>query len=413
MMTFVRWRVHALRAVCLVVLVFVVLPLAAIQVHQYLFRWRAERLVADMHRIRLYQSTWGDAQKLMSRWGTWGKYEGTCEERDCKYYIELASIGDPSGTWRIWLADHHAFQIYSFFGGRYSRVVASFTVHKGSIWRESLGVAVSAQKGGRRVKPDDFALTLIVDTKSRQRLRTSPDGDWWIMGDDDQLATHPYYKEGRPGGCKISCEEAVVTYSTHTPPAEIERLSQFNLSCLTRFNPCMELEQVLPAARDWHLYKDEEVDLRRQNDDAQKPCAIPLWALARDNRYVVAVKAVSTSKKMLEQMITGLKYEQSEVEIKEAIKGVLPWPVSSVVMAHPFPGIADGDGLHQQAAEHLQPGKAYILLPVGGDRRDRVLRKDLPMSLDQCGVWEDTAENRRSLVEGFAQNDTLQDSFSN
>ena len=73
-----KWIKHALRVVCLTSLSFVLLIIAAVQGQQYLLRWRAERLMADMHRIRLYQSTWADAENLMHRWGAWGHFEGTC-----------------------------------------------------------------------------------------------------------------------------------------------------------------------------------------------------------------------------------------------------------------------------------------------------------------------------------------------
>jgi hypothetical protein len=78
------------------------------------------------------------------------------------------------------------------------------------------------------------------------------------MGGDEQLADHPYYKAGRPGGCDANCEEAVVTYSTRTPSSEIDRLTSFNFSCLTQFSSCMELDQLLPAAKDWHLYHESD-----------------------------------------------------------------------------------------------------------------------------------------------------------
>jgi hypothetical protein len=48
-----------------------------------------------MHQIRLYQSTWADAQRLMHRWGAWGHYEGTCTAASCKYEIEMDSIAYP------------------------------------------------------------------------------------------------------------------------------------------------------------------------------------------------------------------------------------------------------------------------------------------------------------------------------
>lgn len=418
-MIFVRWRLLALRVLSSAALVFVALPLTAVQAHQYLLRMRAQRLMADIHQIRLYESTWNDAQRLMTRWGAWGKYDGTCSAKDCRYQIVMTDLGSLSGEWAERLANHHVFQIYGLLGGRNTRIIASFTVHDGSIWRESFGIAVGTEKVGRWYGQDDYPLTLMIDTKSRQRLRRS-DEDWWIMGDEDQLAGHPYYKEGRPGGCKINCEEAVVTYSTHTPPAEIERLSALNFSCLTRFNPCSDLEQLLPAAQEWHLYKDQEVDWRKMNEDDAKPCAIPLWALARDSRYALAVKAVSVTMRKEPGMILSpasgqyqrsadFRVEDAQVEVREILKGTPAWPLSSLVSARPFAGTMDDLGPHQEAAQHMHPGKSYLVFPIGDDRRDQPLNGKSAISLDRCGLWDDTPENRRTLEEGFAQNDTLRE----
>lgn len=415
----VRWRVFAIRALCVTVLVFVVLPFAAVQAHQYMFRLRAQRLVADIHQIRLYQSTWKDAQRLMTRWGAWGKYEGTCSAKDCQYQIAMGDIVYPGGEWAERLANLHVFQIYGLLGGRDTLVVASFTVHDGSIWRESFAIDVATQKVGRWYGHDDYPLTLMINTKSRQRLRPSDD-DWWIMGDEGQLAGHPYYKEGRPGGCEINCEEAVVTYSTHTPPAEIERLSSINFDCLTRFNPCSELEQLLPAAREWHLYKEKEIDWQKVKKDEAKPCAIPLWALARDTRYALVVKAVSATVRKepgtILSQATGryeegpdFKVEEAQVQIQEVLKGTPAWPLSSLVSAHPFAGTMDDLGPHQEAAQHMRPGRSYLVFPIGDDRKDQALNRKSPISLDRCGLWDDTPENRRALEQGFSLNDTLRE----
>src|SRR5215469_15332375 len=88
-MTLGKW---AVRIVCLaggVFLFLVLLAFLAVQIQQRTLRWRAERLLADMHQIRLYQSTWADAQRLMHRWGAWGHYDGSCTGASCTYKIEL------------------------------------------------------------------------------------------------------------------------------------------------------------------------------------------------------------------------------------------------------------------------------------------------------------------------------------
>jgi hypothetical protein len=410
--TSVKWLMRTLRVVCIAALALILLTLATVQVQQRLLRYRAEQLMADMHQIRLYQSTWADAQRLMHHWGAWGHYDGTCTAADCRYQITLRDI---SYTRFGWLMQHGGFQIYSWFGGRPTALLVSFTVHDGTLWRETAEIAVAATPK-LLSGTDEFPLTLIVETKSRQRLRKTKD-DWWIMGADDQLAEHPYYKAGRPGGCKINCEEAVVTYSTRTPPAEIERLTSFNLSCLTQFSSCMELEQLLPAAKDWRLYHEEENSVMHQTASPTRPCDIPLWAIARDTHHALIVEGVS--KRIVKE--TGvsfvgaenapekgpdIKKEESQVKILALLKGNPPWTAGAFVLAYPY-GVEEHSPATADASEHLLPGKRYIVFPIGDDRRDEGLTRESPITLDRCGVWEDTPGNLGELEKGFAQNDKL------
>ncbi|MGA2569112.1 MAG: hypothetical protein ABSF23_01210 [Terracidiphilus sp.] len=56
-----KWTFRVLAFGTVAVVSLLVLTLSAVQTQQWLLRWRGERLMADMHRIRLYQSTWADA----------------------------------------------------------------------------------------------------------------------------------------------------------------------------------------------------------------------------------------------------------------------------------------------------------------------------------------------------------------
>ena len=363
-----KWLMRTLRVVCIAALALILLTLAAVQFQQRLLRYRAEQLMADMHQVRLYQSTWADAERLMHRWGARGHYNGTCSAAQCVYQIALTDI---SYSKISWLMQHGGFRIYSLFGGRPARLFASFTVHDGTIWRETTGISVTASPKLLSAT-DEFPLTLMVLTKSRQRLRQTKD-DWWIMGADDQLAEHPYYKAGRPGGCKINCEEAVVTYSTRTPPAEIERLASFKSSCLTQFSSCMELEQLLPAAKEWHLYHEEENSAMQQTAGVPKPCDIPLWAIARDTRHALIIEGLSNrivkepgfsfiGAKGTFEKGPDFEKEEAKVRVLAPLKGTLPWAMDAVVLAYPYGGTIILPVTHE-ASEHLFPGKHYIVFP--------------------------------------------------
>lgn len=110
----------------------------AVQAQQRALRWQAERLSADMHQIRLYRSSWADAQQLMKRWGKWGYYEGSCTAQSCRYTIEMADLSfftphTPRHAWIDWLLLHDHFNLYYWLGGRGAAFKTSFTVQDGTI----------------------------------------------------------------------------------------------------------------------------------------------------------------------------------------------------------------------------------------------------------------------------------------
>src|SRR5216683_6968530 len=146
-MTFRKWAVRVVRLAGVVVVSLVLITFLAVQIQQRMLRWHAERLLADMHQIRLYESTWADAQRLMHRWGAWGHYDGSCTAESCKYEISMNDLAFydpqiPRHAWVDWLLLHDRFNLYYWFGGRPAGFEASFTVRDGTIWRESSGVGV-------------------------------------------------------------------------------------------------------------------------------------------------------------------------------------------------------------------------------------------------------------------------------
>jgi hypothetical protein len=392
-----KWIVRILRVTALAALA--VLLLALVQFQQRLLRYRAERLMADMHQIRLYQSTWADAQRLMYRWGAWGHYDGSCTAADCRYEIE---VGDPAMGINTrsninWLMRaNYILRGSGLFGGRLAALRTTFTVQDGTIWRESAKIVVDVPPDLRHSGEWNSDYLLIIETKSRQRLLHSNGADW-ILGGYEQLADHPYYKVGKPGGCE-NCFAAYVVYSTHTPQPEIDRLTDFNFSCFTRFSKCRWLGDLLPVAWDWRLYSYFEPGhtLQMEVPEPPRPCDIPIWALGRDYNAVYAVQALSTSH------LNGSDgpHEVDRAKIISTIKGA-QWRNGLVMDVLPYPDSPDDPAM--AIRERLIPGKSYLL--VYEDTFDDPPGPKLP--LDRCGVQEDTPEVRHELEKGFAQNDNL------
>ena len=400
-----------LRIIGLSTLALAATLLAMVQAQQWILRYRAQQLMADMHQIRLYQSTWSDAQRLMNRWGAWGHYDGSCTAKDCRYAITLTDESvrvlhrlKPSTL--DWLIRHKAYTLYSLLGGRYSVINLAFVVQDGAIWRTQ--VYVNLQVSPKPFAPEDEGYLLIVGSRSQQALRYA-EGGGNVRGSDDDLSMHPYYKAGRPGGC-TNCLMVGITYSTHTPQSEIQRLTSFNMSCLTRFFSCKMPEDLLPAAKEWHIYHDDEQYAIDQQSKSMppKPCDIPLWALARDSGTVLIVDGVSIS----QEEYGGSSNEWAAARVVTFLKGASRWPIGSRIKILPFVGEMSLPPF--QLAEHLEPGKRYVILPIEGFYGNPILSGPLDETapephvvLPRCGVQEDTDEVRRELEKGFAQNDNL------
>lgn len=287
-----------------------------------------------------------------------------------------------------------------------------------------MGVSVPRRRMRRVTGPDtilnddDFDWTLSVGALSYQRLhRTLGEFGVFMRDSEDELAQHPYYKVGRPGGCMVLCQIAVAYYSTHTPPAEIERLTSYDFSCFTRFNPCARIVDLLPAAEEWRLYDSEyesgpTVPFPKERPLTEPmpkptPCSnIPVWAMARDARYVLAVEALSTKIVKVHEDYGEYYREVAKVRVLSSLREPPPWLAGAIVSTDNA-YFGKEDDLPSSEGEHLVPGRRYIVFAIGNDRRDQIVTKDSPVRFERCGVQEDTPEMRRELEKGFAQNDTL------
>lgn len=125
---------------------FIVLGFAVyVNMQQRLLRWRADQLMADIRAIQMGHSSWDDAEKLMRRWGAWGKWAGSCDSQSCDYQIVLQDISGaypayflnrgkveprtPGRTYSLWQR-----RMYSVLGGRFVQVYAGVQVKNGIVW---------------------------------------------------------------------------------------------------------------------------------------------------------------------------------------------------------------------------------------------------------------------------------------
>jgi hypothetical protein len=382
-------RVRVRPIVIFGLLILLLVPFAVVQIPQYVMRYRAAQLLSDFQKMSLHETSWSDAQILMERWSKWGHTDGPCTEQDCQYEVILDSaagrfFASRSPLTMARMQRYGVVRLYHLFGGREAKLLARFIVQDGTIWRNSVAITIAVPSSGG----DDPGYSLIVEAKASQSLHHDPHVEW-VLGGDDQIASHPYYKAGRPSLCTY-CMMAMITYGIHTPAEEVERLTAFDLSCLTRFRPCRQIEDILLAAVDWHLYDAMKLGY---TPPQPHPGRATLWTLGRDVRAVLVVDALPSSGPPL------TPDSLAKVQVVEVLKGDVPWKPGATLEIKPFSGYAPIGA--PQSPEHIVPGNRFVIM-LDPDNSGH-----LDLTQPPLRILEDTQQLRRALQKGFDENDNL------
>jgi len=372
--------VRTLRVASVAIVALLVLVFALVQIPQRVLRHRAERLLADFHSIQLHESTAQDAERIAKRWGAFTHTQGNCTAADCEYSIALDDMTHRImphiyGRWLpvflirklYWLFQHMGatparFDItFSVLDGRIVRSSAVYTLYTPVNFNENFDIA------------DGYPIGFIA--RSHPTLRSA-------MGGDMELAGHPEYKIGRPGGCD-NCELGFISYTPYISQSELNRLTDFRFECLTRFHHCTELSELLPMAAAWHLYDDENLTLESPHDCRESPVSRTREAASVYEIEVLDSRAAT---------------EVDSVRVLRTLKGSA---ISAGAKTTLFPFIAPVGRYEYRLSEHALPGHRYFIY----------LDPDVPdkagtLAPNWCGVVEVTPQSSALTERGIAESTT-------
>jgi hypothetical protein len=196
---------------------------------QWLLRWRAEKLLADIRALQVNRGTWSDAQQLTQKWSQWATPKAGCTSDNCTVQISLIQalppilVAEPGARNRLpRLADH--------IGLRSAAARAGFTVEHGVVTTKYFGeqTTLPARDVG---SSEGYTPYLSVSSAETVHFRE-------IAG-DSKLA-HP----NRMAQHLKSYLQ--VSFSPDEDPAEQSALMDFRFSCLTRLRPCETEGDILP-----------------------------------------------------------------------------------------------------------------------------------------------------------------------
>ena len=408
-------RVRSLRRAFLALLLglCVLLSLALIvsQVEQHLFRRRAELLLAEIQSLELRKTPWHEAQSQFRRWGRDSKLDDQCNEHKCSLKITLDErvLGylfkrnvfvrlDDYFRWRLKLSyDIGPFarlelvllRAYVCVGGRPARIVAIVGMRDGIVWSKGFSVFIETYAHDIPVFFGGTlgSYTLIAETHSVPRFDFH--GSRWIGA---QLRLHPDYMIGHPGGCEI-CVEGWAKFTPYAESLVVHRLMQLDLSCLTRWHPCLTQSDIMPAAWTQYLAESPRVDELR-DQLACSPSIIEM--LGRDSANMATAQILGYHESMDER---GSQHVGTRIRVLEQLKGAADWKVGETREVSDLSGIG-GD------STRLPPGTQLIFFGGWGPLSISEMRIDPGYA---CPVLLANETNLSLVRSGIAQDYTAND----
>ena len=387
-----------LRAAGVAGLALVAVLFAVVQIQQHLLRWRAERLLADIREIQMGKSTWANAQRLMTRWGTWGGWEGSCTAESCEYKIMLPDTLQAVTThysertppemreerhfYRRW-----ELQLYSLLGGRITQVRADVQLKNGVIWTKSY--AVFTARSFYAYGPEEF---LIGSTYGVTRFTNPADKPGLKLHQEYSLMAAGPCDGCKDGACSI-CRMIGASFTPYASPEIVGELFDFNLLCITSWLQCDDPKEILPSA--WRLYRKDQEVLAKQSEQSRarawNRCNSPVELSGRDYRFGLLteiVKIQTSPDSGFTKYVVSLRGLRSLKNRALFGEGLLKDPLigwSDTVLSA---GVRMAD---------LKPGNRIILMvewPLSDSTR---------VSYDEpCSYVLDTDENRAAIERGIA-----------
>jgi hypothetical protein len=376
-------RLRSLRkgliALVLVLCVLFALTLLAIQIEQHLFRRRAAKLLSEVQAIELRKTTWQETQSKFQEWGAKRDFDAPCNEHKCALRITLNDFVsgillsrniffrlDDYFRWRLKRTystgpfEHALFSMlraYMRVGGHPAWIAVGIGMREGIVWHKDISINIETPASNGPWTSSDggpVEYTLIASAQSVSRFSF-----YETALHNPQLAFHPDYLIGRPGGCEI-CVAGWVKFTPYVAPTDVRRLMQFDLSCLTRWHPCLDQNDIMPSVWSQHLAEGERMD-STSGPNSCPPFAVEL--VGRDSAHIALGEVVEIHEKLDP---SGSQERIARVRVLERFKGLPDWKVGEIR------GVRISVGTSKPNLK-IQSGVRLILFAGFGPLRDMLI----------------------------------------
>jgi len=159
---------------------------------------------------------------------------------------------------------------------------------------------------------DGFS-TLVAETRSVSRFD--------IGG--AQLALHPDYAIGQPGGCE-GCVMGWTKFTAYADPADVRRLTQLDLSRLTRWHSCLNQSDMIAAASSQYSVEHN----RGREDRTQATSSSPITEMLGRDSSRIATGNILDYREIVDS--DGSRYGRATVRVGKSIQGATDWGMGEI-----------------------------------------------------------------------------------
>ena len=417
-MPMLLWRI--VRWIGLGVSGFVLALFLVVQVQQRLLRHRAERLHAEIVALQLHPGTFADVQRMQREWGKFGHWDGECTAHHCIYQIKLMTdpvqdrlnrigerVTDGPNAERLWRWLEQVEVLYHSVGrARVHTITADIRIRDDKMWGAGFGVGTYAYPGTSRNeysgtgRNEGHIYIVFADVELSSRLLND------FEEDPDLSTLRRGFRTNYELQC-LGCEEVSGFVTPQTDPSVIERFSQIDFSCITRWVACKH-----PAELDPQLWKqavqDSETRLRPNNnieEEAAKEqwCLIPSSVVAREANDILLVRVVAA--KPVHDPESNTTGQTATVHVLETVKNGHRYRTSNTMVF----------GVDPQAVKQ-EAGVKGSLLEVGQEYFFLYHQRspNIPMTgtfLDPCHALLNTSANAAEVQEGIRLDPSTGESY--
>jgi hypothetical protein len=353
-----------------------------INIRARIYRRDAQRMLNDLRALRMLNTPGSVALALRDRYEmrdvSWsGKVAQPCTAENCVFMI--ATRWEPA--WDFALSHP-----------RFERLVPSLV----GLWyrfglrlvNETYGT-VTVQRGLVTAIDFDITTQLMDERDARLLAGGQTVNNFSNHAEAWDIALHPNFAFWQPNSCKF-CRDKHVLYTQQISASDFQRLTNFDLSCLTSWSGCNDPAEIMPA------YALQERADAMDHPKTLLPGCLPgmVRAHARDFPFVALVKVlragpVTEERPEFEDDSSRHNFRQwADYELVQELKPESARRIQSKHFMH-----GSGEPI---ASELLRTGNRLIVFA----------RESRSSYVQKCGITVATPENLEQAKAGVADDST-------